>query len=61
MTQPEVEHLFGPLERQRATFRWKPDGLDDIGLAVRVGASAMTPAACCCSPAACKPPGTPTL
>jgi hypothetical protein len=38
----EVEHLLGALERQRATFRWKADGLDDIGLAVRVGASALT-------------------
>lgn len=38
----EVEHLLGALNRQRATFRWKADGLDDGGLAVRVGASAMT-------------------
>ena len=27
----EVEHLLGALERQRATFRWKADGLDDAG------------------------------
>lgn len=38
----EVEHLLGALNRQRATFRWKADGLDDGGLAVRVGASAMS-------------------
>ncbi len=38
----EAEHLLGALDRQRATFRWKADGLDDDGLAVRVGASAMT-------------------
>ncbi|HEU0101363.1 MAG TPA: DUF664 domain-containing protein [Mycobacteriales bacterium] len=38
----EAEHLLGALERQRATFRWKADGLDEAGLAVRVGASVMT-------------------
>lgn len=38
----EVEHLVGALERQRATFRWKADGLDADGLNVRVGASALT-------------------
>jgi hypothetical protein len=38
----EVEHLLGSLERQRATFRWKADGLDSVGLAFRVGASTMT-------------------
>ena len=38
----EVEHLLGALERQRATFRWKADGLDDAGLAVRIGASSTT-------------------
>ena len=38
----EAEHLLGALERQRATFRWKAEGLDEAGLAVRVGASDLT-------------------
>ncbi len=38
----EAEHLTGSLERLRATFRWKADGLDAVGLAVPVGASTMT-------------------
>ena len=38
----EVEHLIGALERLRATFRWKCDGLDAVGLQVRVGASSLT-------------------
>ncbi|GAB2920958.1 DinB family protein [Rhodococcus aerolatus] len=38
----EAEHLLGALERQRATFRWKADGLDAAGLAVTVGASDLT-------------------
>lgn len=38
----EAEHLVGALERQRATFRWKADGLDAAGLARTVGASTMT-------------------
>ena len=38
----EAEHLFGALERLRATFRWKTDGLDAAGLATRVGASSLT-------------------
>ncbi len=38
----EPEQLLGSLERMRATFRWKADGLDAAGLAARVGASAMT-------------------
>src|SRR4051812_9838805 len=28
----EVEHLLGALDRQRATFRWKTDGLDAAAL-----------------------------
>jgi len=28
----ESEHLFGALDRLRATFRWKVDGLDAAGL-----------------------------
>jgi hypothetical protein len=38
----EVEHLVGALERLRATFRWKADGLDTAGLQSRVGASSLT-------------------
>lgn len=38
----EAEHLIGALERQRATFRWKADGLDQAGLRVRIGASSLT-------------------
>lgn len=38
----EVEHLMGSLERLRATFRWKSDGLDHAGLTARVGNSALT-------------------
>lgn len=38
----EVEHLVGALERLRATFRWKADGLDADGLATRIGASSLT-------------------
>ncbi len=38
----EVEHLVGALDRLRATFRWKADGLDAAGLRVRFGASALT-------------------
>ena len=38
----EAEHLIGALERLRATFRWKADGLDVDGLNARVGASALT-------------------
>lgn len=38
----EVEHLLGALDRQRATFRWKADGLDAAGLNATIGASALT-------------------
>lgn len=38
----EAEHLVGALERLRATFRWKADGLDAAGLQHRVGASSLT-------------------
>ena len=38
----EVEHLVGALERLRATFLWKADGLDAAGLQTRIGASALT-------------------
>jgi hypothetical protein len=38
----EVEHLLGALDRQRATFRWKADGVDAAGLRAKIGASALT-------------------
>jgi len=38
----EAEQLTGALDRLRATFRWKADGLDAAGLQTRVGASALT-------------------
>jgi Protein of unknown function (DUF664) len=38
----EVEHLVGALDRLRATFRWKADGLDAAGLQARIGASSLT-------------------
>jgi hypothetical protein len=38
----EAEHLVGALERLRATFRWKTDGLDAAGLQKRIGASTLT-------------------
>jgi hypothetical protein len=38
----EVGHLVGALERLRATFRWKADGLDENGLQTRIGASSLT-------------------
>jgi hypothetical protein len=38
----DVEHLLGMLERLRATFRWKADGLDAAGLGQRLGTSSLT-------------------
>jgi hypothetical protein len=38
----EAEHLIGALDRLRATFRWKADGLDAAGLNTRIGASSLT-------------------
>jgi hypothetical protein len=38
----EETALLGALERLRATFRYKADGLDAAGLNARVGASALT-------------------
>jgi hypothetical protein len=35
----EVATLLGSLERQRATFAWKVGGLDEKGLAAKVGVS----------------------
>ena len=42
MAGTEAEHLTGALERLRATFRWKADGLDAAGLQTRVGASSLS-------------------
>jgi hypothetical protein len=38
----EAEQLAGALDRLRATFRWKADGLGADGLTARIGASALT-------------------
>ncbi|MFB9313517.1 DUF664 domain-containing protein [Nocardioides plantarum] len=38
----DVEHLVGSLERLRATFRWKADGLDAAGLTTTIGSSSLT-------------------
>ena len=38
----EAEHLVGALERLRATFRWKADGLDAAQLDTRIAASSLT-------------------
>jgi len=42
MAGDEVAHLLGALDRQRATFRWKADGLDASGLNTRIGSSTLT-------------------
>jgi hypothetical protein len=38
----EAEQLLGALDRLRATFRFKADGLDADGLRARIGASSLT-------------------
>ena len=38
----ETEQLVGALNRLRATFRWKADGLDRKGMNTRIGASSLT-------------------
>ena len=38
----DTEQVLASIERMRATFRWKADGLDAPALAHRVGASALT-------------------
>jgi hypothetical protein len=38
----EVQHLVGALDRLRATFRWKADGLREDGLRAHLGPSALT-------------------
>lgn len=38
----EVEHLVGALDRMRATFRWKTDGLEAGGLSHRIESSELS-------------------
>jgi hypothetical protein len=38
----ETEALLGALDRQRWTFRYKADDLDETGLRTRIGASTLT-------------------
>src|SRR5215831_13065677 len=38
----EAEQLIGALDRLRATFRWKADGLDAAGLRARIPSSSLT-------------------
>jgi len=38
----DAEQLIGSLDRLRATFRWKTDGLDAAGLRTTIGASTLT-------------------
>jgi hypothetical protein len=38
----ETEHVLGSLDRLRATFRWKADGLDDARIHAPATASALT-------------------
>lgn len=38
----EAQHLTGMLERLRATFRWKADGLDLAGLRFGIASSSLT-------------------
>ena len=38
----EAEQLLAALDRLRATFRWKADGLDGAGLNAGIGTSALT-------------------
>jgi Protein of unknown function (DUF664) len=38
----EAEQLVGALERLRATFRWKADDLDAVGLSTRLPTSTLT-------------------
>lgn len=42
LTGTDAEQIVAALDRQRATFRWKADGLDATGLAQRVGASTLS-------------------
>jgi hypothetical protein len=42
LTGTEAEQLLAALDRLRATFRYKTDGLDAAGLSRRIGASTLT-------------------
>lgn len=42
MAGTESQQLIGAIERQRATFQWKTDGLDAAGLRQRIGTSTLT-------------------
>jgi hypothetical protein len=42
LTGTEAEQLLAALDRLRATFRYKADGLDAAGLARRIGSSTLT-------------------
>lgn len=42
LTGTDAEQIVAALDRQRATFRWKADGLDAAGLGARFGASRLT-------------------
>lgn len=42
MAGTEPEQLVGAIERQRATFRWKVDGLDASGLRHQIATSTLT-------------------
>jgi Protein of unknown function (DUF664) len=41
-TGTEAEHVVSALDRIRAKFRWKVDGLNKDGLSARIGASTTT-------------------
>ncbi|WP_425954543.1 DUF664 domain-containing protein [Xylanimonas sp. McL0601] len=38
----ETEHIFGSLDRLRATFRWKVDGLDATAMHARIPSSSLS-------------------
>jgi hypothetical protein len=38
----EIEHVLGSLDRLRATFRWKADGLDAAGMRTSMPSSTLT-------------------
>ena len=42
LTGTDAEQIVAALDRQRATFRWKADGLGPEGLTQRIGASELT-------------------
>src|ERR1700733_12481306 len=42
LTGTEAEQLLAALDRLRATFRYKADGLDVAGLSRRIGSSTLT-------------------